>query len=102
MLQSWAKNDSRHTPAKKAGFLLPKSQRKTPMRTVFADRQSPEYLKRVEDREDRKLFGNDYPDIQWIDRMFVRLKSTPPFHDYTDKDHADLEKAKLILHRLIN
>jgi hypothetical protein len=63
-------------------------------------RQTPEYQKKLERRELRRLFGRDAPDVEWLDQLMLRLKSTPPDLDYTDKDYMDMEKARRILHRL--
>jgi hypothetical protein len=66
----------------------------------FVDRQSPEYLELVEERELCRLLGNDYKDVKWMEALLSRLKSIPPDSGYTVQDRADLEKAKQILRRV--
>ena len=69
---------------------------------IFVDRQSLEYQALAEERFQVKFFGADYPDVKWISELSLRLKSTPPDLDYTDKDYEDIAKALPILRRILN
>lgn len=68
---------------------------------IFVDRQSPEYLKALEQRELKKIFKEDYDDVQWVERVLMRLEKASRFLDFTAEDSVDFWKARGIVDRVM-
>lgn len=64
------------------------------------DVNGPEYQEILKQRELRRTYKSDYPDVKWVHDAMDRLEKKQPHGDYTDKDYADFRKAQEIVDRI--